>query len=175
MIAVGIDPSLTCSGVALIDTITGTVTTRRVKTTARGTTLLARRDRLREAIAGILAPLPSDVGVAVIEVPNHRQQFGAQNERAALYWWLVDQLFARGPVVEVSPAGRAKLATGKGNADKKTVLTAIRAQFPDVTVQDDNVADALALAAAGAHWLGLDQVYEPPQLVAFERLPWPGA
>lgn len=172
-IAVGIDPSLTCTGVALIDTATGEVTTRRVKTDPAGTSLRARRDRIRRAIAGILAPMPARVGVTVIETPSHRQQYGAQNERSALFWWLVDQLIARGPVVEVAPPQRAKLATGSGRASKDDVVAAIRAAHPGVHVPDDNVADALALADAGAHWLGATRPYQPAQAVAFARLDWP--
>lgn len=173
MIAVGIDPSLTCTGVAVHELDGDLWTTRRVVTKAQGTTLAARRGRLREAISGVLRWIPARVDVAVIEVPNHRQQFGAQNERVALYWWLVDQLLARGPVVEVAPAQRAKLATGRGNADKKTVLAAVRAAYPNAVIPDDNVADAVALAAAGAHWLGRTQPYTDDQAAAFARITWP--
>lgn len=174
-VVVGIDPSLTCTGVAIIDTVTGEITTRRVATASTGTTLLAKRDRLRKAIAGILAPIPARVGVTTIEVPHSAHQFGAQNERVALYWWLVDQLFARGPVVEVAPAQRAKLATSRGNARKTDVVTAIRAAFPTVRVPDDNVADALALAWAGAHWInpGAVPTYTPEQATVHARLTWP--
>lgn len=173
MIAVGIDPSLACSGVATIDTTTGQTLTRRVKTTNTGDTLLARRGRLRDVVAGVLTPLPARIDVTVIEVPNASQQFGAMAERQAITWWLIDQLFARGPVVAVTPPQRAKLATGNGRADKKAVLVAVRAQHPGVLVVDDNAADALALAAAGAHWLGHTQDYLPGQVDAFARITWP--
>lgn len=173
-VAVGIDPSLTCTGIAMIDTTNGHVVTRRFKTRPAGASLKARRNRLREAVAGILAPIPTRVVVSVIEVPAFGRQFGALGERVALYWWLVDQLMARGPVVEVSPSQRAKLATGHGNASKDDVVTAIRALFPDAWIPDDNVADAMALAWAGATWLGADMpVYTPAQTDVFTRLSWP--
>ena len=172
MIAVGLDPSLTCTGVAIID---GTdVITRRVVSPSLGRTLRAKRDRIRNAISGILAPIPSRVDVTVIEVPHSRQQFGAQNERIALYWFLVDQLIARGPVVEVAPAQRAKLATGNGRASKDDVVAAARTAFPDTRIPDDNVADALALAWAGARWAGIATPdYSEGQEEAFARLAWP--
>lgn len=175
MIAVGIDPSLTCTGIALIDITTQDVTTWRVKTTPMGSTLRARRDRLRQVIDGILKLIPATVGVTVIETPSHRQQFGAQNERVALFWWLVDQLIARGPVVEVSPSQRAKLATGRGNAKKVDVVTAMRAAHLGVHVPDDNVADALALADAGAHWLGATRPYNSGQAAAHAAVRWPAS
>lgn len=173
-VAVGIDPSLTCTGIALIDTTNGHVVTRRFKTQPSGTSLKARRTRLRDAVAGILAPVPARVVVSVIEVPAFGRQFGALGERTALYWWLVDQLFARGPVVEVSPSQRAKLATGNGAAKKPDVVAAMRAMFPDVWIPDDNVADALALARAGAVHAGLEfsTPYTPAQSTVHARLAW---
>lgn len=173
-VAVGIDPSLTCTGVAIVNTITRSISTYRVNTASKGKTLLARRDRMRDAITGILAPIPRIVGVTLIEVPHSAHQFGAQNERVALYWWLVDQLLARGPVVEVSPSQRAKLATGNGRSDKRDVLKTIRFAYPEVPVPDDNVADAVALAAAGARWLGAPtQSYNDGQEAVLRTLGWP--
>ncbi|MGA6128809.1 MULTISPECIES: crossover junction endodeoxyribonuclease RuvC [unclassified Microbacterium] len=172
MIVVGIDPSLSCTGLAI--STDDSISTRRVKSAAAGTTLLAKRNRIRQVVSGILAPIPPRVDVTVIEVPNSRQQYGAQNERVALYWFLVDQLLARGPVVEVTPSQRAKLATGNGRADKAQVLAHVRAMFPDVAVLDDNVADALALAWAGLRWAGAQQPdYLPGQEQAHARLDWP--
>lgn len=172
MIAVGLDPSLTCSGVAIAN---GTeVTTRRVMAPNQGKSLLARRNRIRFALDGILTPIPHRVDVTVIEVPHSKQQFGAQNERIALYWFLVDQLAARGPVVEVAPSQRAKLATGNGRATKGDVVAVTRAAFPEAQIPDDNVGDAIALMWAGARWVGAEMpTYLPGQEEAFERLAWP--
>ena len=172
MIAVGVDPSLTCTGVAVIED--GEVATARVISANEGATLLARRTRIRKALAGILKAIPARVDVTLIEVPHSRQQFSAQNERIALYWLLVDQLLARGPVVEVAPAQRAKLATGSGRATKDDVVTTMRAAFPAARIPDDNVADALGLAWAGARWAGIQAPdYLPGQDEAFARLAWP--
>ncbi len=170
MIAVGVDPSLTCTGVAVIDD--GDIRTQRIVSPNSGATLLARRTRIRRAIDGILKVIPARVDVT--EVPHSRQQFGAQNERIALYWFLVDQLLARGPVVEVAPSQRAKLASGSGRATKDDVVTALRAAFPAARIPDDNVADALGLAWAGARWAGIKTPdYLPGQEEAFARLAWP--
>ena len=172
MIAVGVDPSLTCTGVAVIDD--GDIRTQRIVSPNSGATLLARRTRIRRAIDGILKVIPARVDVTLIEVPHSRQQFGAQNERIALYWFLVDQLLARGPVVEVAPSQRAKLASGSGRATKDDVVTALRAAFPAARIPDDNVADALGLAWAGARWAGIKTPdYLPGQEEAFARLAWP--
>ena len=173
MIAVGLDPSLTCTGVAVIDA-EGGVVTRRVTSPNIGSTLLARRNRIRHVVDGVLASIPKRVDVSVIEVPHSRQQFGAQNERIALYWILVDQLLGRGPVVEVAPSQRAKLATGSGRATKGDVIAATREAFPHAFILDDNVADAVALAWAGARFAGgVVPEYSPGQEESFARLQWP--
>jgi Holliday junction resolvasome RuvABC endonuclease subunit len=173
VIAVGIDPSLTCTGLAVIDT-EGGVVTRRVRTPNIGATLLARRTRMRRALDGVLSNVPARVDVTLIEVPNAAKQHGAHGERMALYWWLVDQMFARGPVVEVAPKSRAKLATGNGNASKDDVVEFISAAFPDVRIPDDNVADAVGLAWASARWAHIPTPeYSPAQQQAFDRLVWP--
>lgn len=173
MIAVGLDPSLTCTGLAVFDS-EGGVMTRRVKTPNIGTSLLARRQRMRRALDGVLSNVPARVDVTLIEVPNAAKQHGAHGERMALYWWLVDQMFARGPVVAVSPSSRAKLATGNGRASKDDVTTALRAAFPAVTIPDDNVADAAGLMWAGARWAGIPTPdYLPEQAEAYSRLDWP--
>lgn len=172
MIAVGIDPSLACTGIAVISG--SEITTSRAKTTDSGGGVLDRRRRIREAVARTLNAIPARVDVTVIEVPNAQQQYGNLRERIAIYYFLVDQLAARGPVVEVGPKQRAKLAAGNGNAAKKAVLTAMRATYPDVPIADDNVADALALAAAGAAWLGQPtQDYTPKQQEAHAAIAWP--
>lgn len=172
MISVGIDPSLTCTGIAVIDR--GTITTCRARTHDNGSGVLDRRLRIREAVARTLTFIPPRVDVSVIEVPNAQHQFGALRERIAVYYFLVDQLAVRGPVVEVGPKQRAKLAAGNGNADKKTVLAAMRATYPDERIPDDNVADALALAAAGAAWLGHPtQTYTTKQNEAHAAIAWP--
>ena len=171
-IVVGIDPSLTCTGIAVMDGVE--VSTRRFVSPNIGATLLARRNRIRRAVDPILTFLPARFDVAVIEVPHSRQQYGAQNERIALYWFLVDQLIARGPIVEVAPSQRAKLATGNGRASKDDVIAATWAAFPDARIPDDNVADAVSLAWAGARWAGVPTPeYSPEQEGAFTRLSWP--
>lgn len=176
MITVGVDPSLTCSGMALIDTRRQVVHTWRAQTKRTGSTLRDTRTRLRLAVARCMVHVPARVDVTVIEVPHSAHQYGAQNERVALYWWLVDQFMARGPVVQVAPSQRAKLATGRGNAGKADVVAAVRDAFPDIKVPDDNVADALAMAWAGARRVDPAAVPEftVQQMVAFRAVDWSG-
>lgn len=103
-----------------------------------------------------------------------RSKFGQPHERAGLFWFLVDQLLARGEVVVVTPKGRAKYATGNGNSDKTAVKAAMRAGFPGVQIPDDNVADSMALALMGIRHLGAPlDVVTPKQLEAMGAVSWP--
>lgn len=70
------------------------------------------------------------------------------------------------PLVTVSPAARAKFATGKGNAPKATVVERW-SQITGVEFGDDNQCDAHVLREIGLHLLG-EPTYDlsPPHLEA---------
>lgn len=175
-VVLGVDPSLTVTGVALVEWREGyaepswsTWRGRAVK--PENSTVRASRRRARLMLTEILALVPERLDLSVIEGPSMRSRHaGLADERSGLRWMLVDQLMARGPVVLVSPKTRAKLATGNGNADKKQVLAAMRAALPGVRIPDDNVADGAALAVAGAHFLGLPAGYVPEQDSAYAKV-----
>ncbi|AHB79326.1 RuvC-like resolvase [Mycobacterium phage JAMaL] len=59
------------------------------------------------------------------------------------------------PLTVVSTAGRAKYATGKGNASKDQVLLAAAKLFPEAGLTDNNEADAMVVGAVVCHRLGL--------------------
>lgn len=175
MIAVGIDPSLTCTGVAVADVDRDAWRTGRARTEAGAETLPLVRRRMRLALARTLELVPGKFDVCVIEKPSEHSQYGKHNERVGLYWFLVDQLLPRGLVVPVGPTGRAKYATGDGWSKKPAVLEAVRLSMPHVMVPDHNVADAVALALMGARYLRrpLD-VVGVKQDEAFAAVAWPG-
>lgn len=179
MIVCGIDPSLTSTGIAILrdglpcmlhslghkgsDADTWLMRSRRIVSQTRAVV---------NAIGLAVAPvqtaaelIPHDWGqvdLAVIEGPSYGSQYGDQFDRAALWHGLFSALSAkRVPIAVVSPKTRAKWATGKdveGNGDSKKpeVLAAVRDEWPDVRahIRNDDIADALTLAAMGALYLG---------------------
>ena len=174
MIVVGIDPSLTATGVAVIDlddVLAPAVHVVSSKPT--GDTITDRLDRISRLVDGILDAagldrlnLPVTGGPqarVVIEAPAYSSRIGHQHDRSGLWWVLVDWCrAAKVPVVEVPPAVRAKYATGKGNATKGAVIDATARRFPHVDTRgDDNACDALWLAAIGAHLAGTPVVDLP--------------
>jgi Holliday junction resolvasome RuvABC endonuclease subunit len=175
MIAVGIDPSLRKTGLARIE---GTAVTTSIIRTVPASGLAAQDDQIVYILGTVVKFVPRG-SLVVIErmyVPRGAHTAGDVIERAWLLGMIVNQLRRRGcEVVGVWPMQRAKLATGSGTAKKKDVLAAMREKFPGVSIPDDNVADAVALAAAGARWLGvpIDGAMTDKQADAMAAVAWP--
>lgn len=171
---VGIDPSLTGTGIAIIEG--GQVTVRTVKSKgAAGDSLAARRFRLARLVRDIEEIVYPHVDLIVIEAPAYNSRTGHQHDRSGLWWLLVERALGNYVhVAEVTTGGVKRYATGKGNAGKDSVLLAVARRFPDVAVTDNNQADALILAAMGARHLG-QPIDSMPQAhcAALESVRWP--
>jgi crossover junction endodeoxyribonuclease RuvC len=182
VIIVGLDLSLTSTGVALIDTATGDVQVDRVTSKGRkDATLEDRHARLHNLRLDICLKT-AKADLVVIEGPSFGQaRQGGQHDRAGLWWIVVDWLKtpddAEGwgkRVVEIAPASRSKYATGKGNAAKDAVLAAVVRRYPQVEVSGNDEADALVLAAMGARHCGhpIDTLPKT-HLAALDAVAWP--
>lgn len=181
-VVIGIDPSLTVSGCARLDLARGADgdlqpvrwETWRAKAPAPDVeSVETMRRRIRAMLREVLALVPDFFDLAVIEGRSQSKFSALADERAGLRWFLIDQLLPRGPVAVVSPSTRALLATGNGKSAKPAVLAAMRAEFPAAQIADHNVADAVALAAAGAHALGMPWGLTGKQTKAHARVAWP--
>ncbi|GEP38858.1 hypothetical protein NPS01_25210 [Nocardioides psychrotolerans] len=154
---IGLDLSLTSTGVAVIETGDGreSWTVQRVKSNGKkDATLADRTDRLRRLAVKILVPV-NGADLVVIEGPAYHQSNPGMHDRSGLWWLVTERLHAYGwPTVEVPPSVLKKYATGKGNASKDQVLAAVVRRYPDVEVGGNDEADALVLAAMGARHLG---------------------
>jgi crossover junction endodeoxyribonuclease RuvC len=153
---IGLDPSLTSSGIATITLGSGvTAEARVVKTAAQvNPTISDRNDRLRR-IAAELTDACRHAELVAIEGPALSRNTGHVWDRAGLWWLTVDRLLQLDlPLVQIETTVRAKWATGKGNASKTAVAVAMARMWPDVAIPDDNAADALALATIAAQQLG---------------------
>lgn len=190
MIVLGFDTSLTVSGCARVDVGVGEggqLEAVRWETWRAQTVIFdehvvaASRRRIRTMLREILALVPDVFDMAVVEGPSMQAKYTPlADERAGLRWMLVDQLLARGPVAIVSPLTRQSLACAqsiprgtKPTKRKAIVADAVGASFPAAHVPDHNVADAVALAAAGAHALGMPVEYSPAQIKAHAKVAWP--
>lgn len=154
---VGVDPSLTSSGVVTYDTQSEERRVASFSSSPDKGTVESRYLRVNTLAAKISA-FASEGGKPVlvgIEGPAYSSNTGKVWDRAGLWWAVVQEFLSMGiMVVEVPPTSRAKYSTGKGNAGKDEVLLAASRQYPDFDIKDNNQADALIICAAVARLHG---------------------
>jgi crossover junction endodeoxyribonuclease RuvC len=188
VIIVGLDLSLTSTGIAILNTGTRKAHVDRIQSDPPKTerhpktrkplppTLLQRTERLGKLRDQICATA-EDADLIVIEGPSFASKTGSAHDRSGLWWLVVHTLddYRWAPIIEVPPSCRMKYATGKGNAPKDVVLAAVVRRYLDVDVTGNDEADALILAAMGARHLGAPIEDTLPQLnlTAMDNVHWP--
>lgn len=156
--AFGIDLSLTGTGLALVQG--AEVSTRLVTSKGSKSASLDERNtrlmRLSESITWCEL-LPTDtLGIVVIEQPSYGSVNGSHHDRSGLWWLVVSELLANEyKVAEVPPTTLKKYVSGKGNAGKDEMVATAVKRYPDADIRNNNVADAVGLAAMGARHIGL--------------------
>lgn len=181
MTVVGLDLSLTGTGLAFVGGTPGGVTqvgTRLLTSKPAGDDVSARADRLAELAGGIVEWCVG-ADLVCIERPAYSSNSGSVTDRAGL-WWLVVARLIRGyeiPVVDVVNNHLKTYATGKGNAGKDAVLAETVRRYGHLvpTLADNNEADALQLAALGWHHLTGTPLVDLPQTHtrAIAAVRWP--
>ncbi|WP_292988361.1 crossover junction endodeoxyribonuclease RuvC [Mycobacterium sp.] len=183
-VVVGIDPSLTSTGIAVL--INGApLALKTVNDGQKDSKSYAHRsDRIVRQCCSVIDALPVDrIDLAVIE----GQAFGYHNaytsDGNALWWGIFSALRQQQiPTAVVTPLTRQTWVIGReGSKDstdkKKQVLLAVRLWWPALAkaIRNDDIADAAALASIGAAHCG-DQL--PFQLKdrhrnTLESIDWP--
>lgn len=172
----GIDTSLTSTGLATIRPGEGASVHHIPTRGRRGDTLVDRNQRINGICAEVSLWSSNGIALAVVEGPSVASVGGSPWDRAGLWWRIVAGLLSHDiPVAVVAPSSRAKWATGSGAASKAGVAAAMQRRFPDIEITRDDEADALALAAMGAQHLGWDVGWTPTamQLAVLEKVTWP--
>lgn len=180
MRVVGIDPSLTSTGVACIELADDgalNVAVNRVQSAGhRAATLDERMVRLNNLVHRIGWDTNRRPDLVVIEGPAFSRNNAGTWDRAGLWWLVVRHMFeAELEVVVVPPNVRAKYATGKGTAGKDEVLAAVVRRYPGVEVRGNDEADALVLAAMGARHLGhsIEESLPASHQSVMDKVEWP--
>lgn len=145
----GIDFSLTATGVCAIEDGEAECLTVRSKTTD----WWAFGERPREIAAVADKWHGGDRPAWVIESPSYMSS-GMGHDRVLVGWHMfIDHMIYElgyDPPLLVSPSQVKKFATTKGNAPKQDVMLAVERRYPDARIKNDNEADAVILAAIGA-------------------------
>jgi crossover junction endodeoxyribonuclease RuvC len=152
--AVGIDLSLTATGIARSDGTCAVVGADKI-TTRCWDTRIRLLNGLAEEIVGT-ATIVSPRG-AVIEGLDMAQSYGGQIERSYLWCEVVRRLIQYRILVWVVPSTVLKLyATGKGSGPKAAVIDAVARQWPWFNIgRNDNKADAAVCAALARAKMGV--------------------
>lgn len=151
----GLDLSLTGTGLAAVTSDGGFTATTIASTGHRGDSL-AQRDRRLSDLArriGLFIQDWDEYTLAVIEGPV-RALGGSTWDRAGLWWMVVGMLDPERTAV-AGPTVVKKWAAGKGGADKGAVSNGVTRLWPEFECGSDNESDALALASMGAQRLGI--------------------
>lgn len=162
----GIDPSLTSTGYSGCG-LTGTLTSKY--------TGVQRLDDLAEKLASLIVTCPSNA-VVVIEgysFASRNSQAHSIGELGGVYRVT---LFRMGiPFIEVPPTSRAKFATGRGNASKSEVISALSARTGITWTGKgaDDMADAYVLEEMGLAVQGAPR-HQWPQahMESLEKINW---
>lgn len=168
MIVVGLDLSLTSTGVATSSW------TRTIKTKAsmRG---YPRLRYIRSTILDIL--IETRPHLIVVEGPSFGSVGRGQHERGGLWWMITEVVDDAGiPIAVAPPASIKKYATGYGGgpkSDKDMVIMAAARRFGWFAGGNDE-ADALWACAMGHAWLA-EPLVELPSInkTALSGVDWP--
>ena len=178
---VGIDPSLTSTGIAWYITTGGDDAAGCDRIGRPGLTKLPLDLRVH-AVDAIVQGVLNAAGHAdlyVTEAPAYGGQTVATAGRVEMnaLWWLIVRRLIRAEqhVALVAPAQLKLYATGKGNAPKNAVVDAVARRLPMFpTIGNDNTADAAVLCAMGCDQLGQPIVDMPAvHRAALRKVGWP--
>lgn len=156
---IGIDPSISSTGVAWQD---GGLDT--IKTTLKqgdGERLLI----LYRTLANCLKAFPADFAV-IEDLPTHAMSAGLTGRAQGIVRMTLAQY--KVPYVAIPPATLKKFACGKGNA-KKDAMREAWLSYSGEDNADDNQVDAAFLRLIGLHLKGEPVNLPPEQLAAVDK------
>lgn len=170
---VGLDLSLTSTGIAVYSISTKMWRFSNPKTVGHRQDTWAQQTRRVYKLAERILGTISNHALVVVEGPSFNSVSTSVWERAALYYqltiWLQELEI---PIAVVAPKMLKLWATGTGMAGKKSVQN-VAEQFTELTLANNDVADATILALMGMHRLGL---ISPPGAwrgKTIDRIEWP--
>lgn len=171
MIVIGIDPSLTSTGIVVLRD--GKLELAETAKNCPELGTIERVSLIRERIINIIENLSDGKkwqapGLIVIEGFSYGSKGRSVFDIAYLGWRIREELEEYKsddniPWIEVPPAQLKQFATGKGNANKEIILQQVYKHWGE-EFSDNNQADAYVLAQIGRAYLG-----ETDDLTAFQR------
>lgn len=166
---VGIDPSLTGFALAAATSPAACDLFEWSSHGGKADLVGARIDRYRSLIGRALEALAERPALILLEGYSYGSR-GSSVTLAEFGGVLRRALLDEGhPVVEVSPSELKKWATGKGNAGKPAVISALSKRYGR-TFETDNEADAYGLAMMALQILGAEPAHNAAQRAIVQKL-----
>ncbi len=183
-IIVGLDPSLTGTGIARSDGFTARVGepgVTKLPIAQRSHKIVSLAVQAVETAIGSVwpggIPRSSVPSLAVVELPNLHGAYGGQMERVGLFWQILRHLDGASiPYACPTPPQRAQFAAGKGSGvSKGQIIDIVTRRWPEYThCGDDNIADAIVYMQMGRAWrLGVDTGVPKHHLAVLKKVQWP--
>lgn len=154
MIIVGIDPSLTATGVYTDDN--RKAFTIKTQASVGDRRLVHIRETIRLAMEWRRRPF-----VVMEDLPISARAAGKTGMAHGVIREVLQGLGCK--YITLPPATLKKAAVGNGKAEKAAMIDGYRAAYPDVTITDDNQADAAWLAECGKALAGLPNKLACPE------------
>jgi Holliday junction resolvasome RuvABC endonuclease subunit len=179
MIVVGIDPSLTSAGVAILKNGQPTHVSHHGFAGHNGATYQTRSRRIRHQCTNVTraALTHGQPDLVVIEEHPYAVRISAgEFDRSGLWHGIYGAIDAREiPIVVIHPGTHKKWLTGRGDAKKRDIIDNIAEWWTDLAIANDDEADALGLALIGAFHLGdpMPFTVKPRHTTGLEKVPWP--
>lgn len=177
MKVVGIDISLTGTGVAIHEAGGLSYVREHGRDGKRGEPFTMRGDRIDELVSDVLADCQG-ADLAVLEAHDFGVKVSASShDRSGVFWIVVRELRRLGTeVAQATPQTLKQYATGSGNASKDSVLVATVRRYPTIHVMTNNQADALTACSMGVRHLGLapiETAWNHTMEHAMTKVEWP--
>lgn len=159
-IAMGIDPSLTATGIIILDD--GKVIHQEVLKNRPKLSTIARVQDIYTQITNIVYKFTPQI--IVIEGLSFASRGQGTDATFYLGWRIREELTLHlMPWIEVTPTQVKKFATGKGNSGKDIIIKEVYKRWGYDT-DDNNLADAYVMAQIGRAYLG-----DSEKLTAFQK------
>lgn len=176
---VGIDPSLTSAGVAILRDGQPVHVSHHGYSGHNGASWQSRSRRVRwtarEVHKGAMSQGKPDL-VSIEQHPSGVKISAHEFDRSALWHAIFGQFDAIGvPVVVIHPMTLKVWLTGTGRADKNVVIATVAEFWPHQPIMCSDEADALGLGLVGAFHLGDPMPFEvkPRHTTGLEKVAWP--
>jgi len=171
---VGVDPSISSTGVAFISA--GGVGVLRIQSKPAGDDLAHRLARMRRQVIDVHAAVDEVTpDLIVMEGPAYGSNNSMTHMLSGFWWLLAHALEKLAPIAVVQPSSLKKFATSNGRASKEDMVAEAVEGFPQIRVRGNDQADALALACMGAERFGVLYVGGFPSMhrASLASVQWP--